>query len=427
LLVILAAYLILAVAYSLASPIYEPTDELRHFRYVRHIAVYHDLPVQSAEGPRAQSHHPPLYYALGAMASWWVPANQEVYYSPPENPMWNTSPWEVSDDNRNQYLHGADERFPFRGVTLAVYVVRWMTVLIGAGVVWLTYCIGRDVFPDRPALAVGGAALMAFNPQFIYLSGAVNNDILAALCGAATLLACVRLLRDGPSLRTDVTLGLLYGLALLSKFNRLALAVPIGLAYVLATWRVRVGSTGPAGAWRACLRGGIVVLGLVALISGWWFWRNQVLYGDLTGMNKVNELWAGNPPSEGWWAISQSLPYLWSSLWGRFGYGQVPLPQVVYQGLFALCLLALAGHLMPRRNRVPPAVLTLLGATALVFTAVVIYYIMIQPAGAMGRFLFPGLPAFVLLLMAGLGRLLPARWDWATGSVVTLGMVGLAV
>ena len=443
LLLILVVYLALAVAYSLASPIYEPTDELRHFRYVRHLVVYRSLPVQRPDAPRAQSHHPPLYYTLGALVSWWVTSAQEVYYEPPINPYWAYRYWEVSDDNKNQYIHGDDELFqegPFHGVALAVYVVRWMTVLIGATVVWLTYRIGRETFPDRPALAVGGAALVAFNPQFIYLSGAINNDVPAALCSAAVLLVCLRLVREGPSVRTDVALGVLCGLALLTKFNLLALLVLIELAYVLAVRRTRN--------WRAFLRGNLVVLGLAALISGWWFWRNYLLYGDPTGMSKVNELWAGRPAAGNWWALWQSLPYLWSSLWGRFGYGQVPMPRFIYQGLLAFCVLALAGHLLPRREPLPRSALLLLGATSLIFTAVVSYYILIQPAGAMGRFLFPGLPAFAVLVSAGLSQSLTwvvRLWyrlssllgrqteksaplsAWAVSLAVTVGMVALAV
>ncbi|MCK4470747.1 MAG: glycosyltransferase family 39 protein, partial [Anaerolineae bacterium] len=269
-------FIALAVAYSLASPLYEPTDELRHFRYVRHLIVYHSLPVQRADVPRAQSHHPPLYYTLGALVSGWVPVAQEVYYEPPVNPYWAYRYWEVSDDNKNQYLHGDEVgqfgKLPYlHGVALAVYAVRWMTILIGAGVVWLTYRIGREILPDQPALAVGGAALIAFNPQFVYLSGAINNDIPAALCGAAVLLVCVRLARDGPSVRTDVTLGILYGLALLTKFHLLALLALIELAYVLAVWPTHAQApTLPHSrtpSWRAFLRGNLVVLGLAALIS----------------------------------------------------------------------------------------------------------------------------------------------------------------
>ena len=417
--IILVAYLVLALAYSLSSPLYEPTDELRHFRYVRHIIVYHELPLQSVEGLCAQSHHPPLYYVLGALVSCWVDVEQDVYYDPPTNPHWDNRHWEVSDDNKNQYLHGADEAFPFHGVTLAVYVVRWMTVLIGAGVVCLTYCIGRGIFPGQPALAAGAAALIAFNPQFIYLSGAINNDIAAALAGTAVLWACVRLVRRGPSWRADVVMGVLYGLALLTKFNLLALLALIELAYVLAVWHTRD--------LRAFLRGNLIVLGLTALIAGWWFVRNQVLYGDPAGLSILNELWEGRSFSEGLWAIPQGLPYLWSSVWGRFGYGQLPLPETIYQGLFWFCAAGLGGLLVPRRREDSRPVLVLLGASVLIFTAWVLYYIAIQPAGAMGRFLFPCLPAFALLVVLGLSRFLPDRWDWLAGAAVAVGMATLAV
>ncbi|MCP4536120.1 MAG: hypothetical protein GY832_03145 [Chloroflexi bacterium] len=417
---LLGVYLVLAVSYSLSNPLYESTDELAHFRYVRHIATYYELPVQQRHVPRAQSHHPPLYYTLGALACGWVPVTQDVYYAPVENSFWGYRQWEVGNDNKNQYLHGDDERFPFYGITLAVYLVRWMTVIIGAGVVWMTYRTGCEIFPQRPALALGGAALVAFNPQFLYLSGAVNNDILTTLCGAAVLWACVRMVQNGPSICIDVTLGILLGLALLTKFSLLALMPLVALAYLLAVRPLR---------WRALLQSALTVLTLMLLLSGWWFWRNHVLYGDFTGMSQVNQLWAGRKASENWWAIRQSLPYLWSSLWGRFGYGQVPLPQPVYQGILAFCILALTGYLLPRRgrDRFPRDGALILLSFIIVFVTVVFYYILIQPAGAMGRFLFPALSAFALLLSAGLDRLFafisPRRSAW----IVSVGMVALAI
>jgi len=431
---LLGVYLVLAVGYSLANPLYESTDELRHFRYVRHLVVYHDLPVQSPGAPRAQSHHPPLYYTLGALAGWWIPVAQEVYYEPTENPFWAYRYWEVGDDNKNQYLHGGDEPFregPFHGVALAVYVVRWMTVLIGAGVVWLTYRIGREVFvelPGRIALALGGAAVVAFNPQFLYLSGAVNNDVPAALCGAAVLLVCVQLVRDGPSVRTDVTLGVIFGLALLVKFNLLVLLALIELAYLIAAWHARGGS-------RVFLRGTLIVVGLAALISGWWFWRNQVLYGEPTGFQRVTELWDARTPAETWGILWLELPMAWSTLWGRFGYGQVPLPNTVYQGLAWLAAAGIVGLVFwvgrLTRRQIRPTIrnsqLFLLLADVLLFAAVLFTYILLSPAGAMGRFFFPGLSAFALLLFFGLSRFFPRRLTWAMSFVVSVGLAALAV
>lgn len=424
---LLLAYMALAAGYALANPLYESTDELRHFRYVRHIAVHRSLPVQQAGAPRAQSHHPPLYYLFGALVSGWVPVEQDVYYAPAKNPFWAYRYWEVGVDNKAQYLHGLDERFPFRGVALAVYLVRWLTVIAGAGVVWLTFLIGREVFPSRPVLALGGATLVAFNPQFLYLSGAVNNDIPAALCAAGVLLACVRLVRRGPTLRTDVVLGVLLGLALLTKFNLLALLGVVGLAYALGCWGPRVPR---AGRLLVCLRGIAIVLILAALISGWWFLRNWRLYGDPTGLNRVNELWAGRSAADGWWPVRQGLPYLWTSLWGRFGYGQLPLPPPVYRGLLVLCGLGLIGYLRPPWRVLPWKLVVLLAGTSLIFVAVVLYYMLIQPAGAMGRFLFPGLPALATLLFIGLTRYLPGQRvqhrAWMVSLVVVAGLFALA-
>jgi hypothetical protein len=52
---------------------------------------------------------------------------------------------------------------------------------------------------------------------------------------------------------------------------------------------------------------------------------------------------------------------------------------------------------------------------------------LIQPAGAMGRFLFPALPAMAVLLVGGLSRFLPRRLNWMTVGAVTGIMVSLAV
>lgn len=416
---LLTAYLVLAVAYSLANPLYESTDELRHMRYVRHIVAHFDLPVQRPGQPRAQSHHPPLYYAFGALASWWVPVEEDVYYQPPENPFWAYRYWEVGNDNKNQYLHGPEESFPFQGITLAVYLVRWMTVLIGGGVVWLTYRIGRLSFPDQAALALGAAALVAFNPQFLYLSGAVNNDILAALQSAAVLLTCVRLVREGPSPRIDVTLGIMLGLSLLTKLHLLALLAPIGLAYALATGRSRD--------WRVVLLAAPVIFGLSTVLSGWWFLRNLRLYGDLTGLKRFNQLWAGRSFEGNWWVIAQQWPHLWSSFWGRFGYGQVPLPEIVYHALLAFCAMAIGGYLLSLWRPVRWRSLLPSVVTVLVFGAVVLYYMLIQPAGAMGRFLFPALPAFAVLVVGGLSRFWPSHLRWVASAGAAGMMVSLAI
>jgi len=126
-----------------------------------------------------------------------------------------------------------------------------------------------------------------------------------------------------------------------------------------------------------------------------------MLYGDLTGMRVVNELWGGRPAVGNWWAIRQGLPYLWASLWARFGYGQIPLPSGVYTAIAIVCAFSLLGYAVPGR-RLTAEVAILLLLTIALYTGIVLYYMLIQPAGAMGRFLFPAFPAFAILLVGGL-------------------------
>ena len=191
---IILAFIILSLAYSVVNPLHEATDELRHYRFVQHIVQRGSLPVQGGVGCSAQGHHPPLYYAAAALVTSWIDTGRDVCYEPPTNPFWAYRYWDVGVDNKNQYLHGEDEAFPWSGEALAAHLSRLVNILIGAGVVFITYLIGRTIWPTRPYLALGGAAIVAFNPMFLYMAGAINNDVIAALAGAAVTLAAVRLM-----------------------------------------------------------------------------------------------------------------------------------------------------------------------------------------------------------------------------------------
>ena len=410
---ILLLFLALAFAYSAINPLHEATDELRHYRFVRYIAAHHRLPVQGREECRSQSHHPPLFYLLGAVATGWIETGHDLCYTPPTNPFWAYRYADVGIDNKNQYLHGADEAFPWRGEALAVHIIRALNVLFGAGTVWLTWVTGRAIWPERRALAAGATPFVAFNPMFLYMSGAINNDIIAAFSGAAVLLACVRLLRDpqGLSLRWGAIMGALYGLALMSKFNMAAVVVLIAVVMTVVAWR--------NGQWRLWWQAALLSAGVAALIAGWWFVRNQLLYGEPTGFRAVTELWGARDPRESLPLAVLELPLAWSTLWGRFGFGQIPLPQVVYVALAWLVLAGLLGVPLAlwrsaRQGRY--AVAGVLALNVLLAFGVLFNYMLVSPAGAMGRFFFPGLPALALLVFYGLGG-----WATTAGQVLWRG------
>ena len=425
---ILAAFLLLGFAYSAINPLHEATDELRHYRFVQYIIQRHTLPVQGEGGGldcTVQGHHPPLYYAAAALVTAWIDTGRDVCYEPPGNPFWAYRYWEVGRDNKTQYLHGPDEAFPWRGEALAAHLARLVNLMFGVLTVWLTWRTARAIWPDRPALAAGSAAFVAFNPMFLYLAGAINNDVVAAAAGAAVVYACVRLIlaERGLSPRWGLILGVLYGLALLSKFNLAAIIVVIEAAVTWVAWR--------RGQWRQWLVVNLLIVGVAGLLAGWWFARNVILYGEPTGVERLTELWGVRDPRDSFWLAVSELPYAWTSLWGRFGYGQIPLPVWFYWALFAVVALAAVGYILAwlqgRRGaggnaeslNLPisslqspplprsPAPLLLLALNVAVFFAVLFNYLLVSPAGPMGRFFFPALSSLAILVFYGLSLWLP--------------------
>ena len=438
---ILIAFVMLATLANAINPLHEATDELRHYRFVRVIATQQRLPVQGQMGCSAQGHHPPLYYGLAALVTAGINTGRDICYAPETNPFWAYRFWDVGVDNKNQYLHGLDESFPWHGEALAVHLARFVNTLIGAGVVYLTWLIALTIWPQKPAMALGSMAFVAFNPMFVYMSAAINNDVIAAFSGAAVTLACVRLLVDekGLSRRWGVIFGLLYGMALLSKFNLAMIGVLVATAVTYKAYSTQKGKDAKERQkiWRLWLEIGLISAGVTALIAGWWFVRNQMLYGEPTGVERLTELWGVRDPMspDSWGTAVFELPYAWSSLWGRFGYGQIPLPNIIYNALKWVAGFAFIGLVIPfavrntkyelriAKHKTVPILFLLLNV--MLFFVVLFSYLLISPAGPMGRFFFPALPSFAILIFYGLsnwgevasgkGQVAKDKWGLAIG------------
>ncbi|MEW6578084.1 MAG: glycosyltransferase family 39 protein, partial [Chloroflexota bacterium] len=222
---ILGGYALLAVVYSLVTPLFEASDELWHYPMVKYVAD-HDfgLPVQDPANPgpwRQEGGQPPLYYYLGAALTRWIDTSDmdAVRRINPHADIGVVVP----DGNANMVVHDAErEAFPWQGTALAMYLVRFLSVLMGLGTVLLTYALGRELFPATPAIPLAAAAFTAFNPMFLFISGVINNDNLSTLLASALLLIVVRLVRrwdDPPPLRAYAWLGLLAGLGMLAKYQ----------------------------------------------------------------------------------------------------------------------------------------------------------------------------------------------------------------
>ena len=173
---IVVLYLILASLYAAYTPAWQAPDEPAHYNYVRYLAEEHRFPVlkpgdypaayleeiktahfppeMSIEPIRYEFHQPPLYYLLA------VP----VYG-----------------------LSGG-----------ALLPLRLLSVAMGALLLLVVHRIVGALAPNRPGLALGATAFVAFLPMHLAMTASVNNDTLAELLLALLLLFSIRYLK-GPS------------------------------------------------------------------------------------------------------------------------------------------------------------------------------------------------------------------------------------
>ncbi len=401
---LLAVFFILAIVYSVVVPIFEGPDEDDHFRYVKYLADQHSLPVQLFQtGGGAAGHQgwqPPLYYGLAALVI------SPVDTSDFEQHLWRNPAASYQGDRtccgRNLYFHTPNEDFPYHGTTLAVHLARAVSIIFGALTVSLIYFLVLTVFPDAPWLALSAAALAAFNPSFIFASMLVSNDApLAAFCTLALLLG-VRLIvgKTMPTMTNFAFMGLAIALGLLVKTTALglipfALAVGMFLASREKKWSIL---------WNAVI--GVHVP--VVLLTGWWFIRNQLVYGDPLAyrLMSVSAIFPREQPLT-WAELFQiSLPWLWQTFWGGPTPGDFPSALLILFGV--LTLIATIGtalyFLRERDLNMRIALLWLAGWLGFIFVAQ-IQFMRTSGGTDQGRYLFPALGVFTLLFVLGLRTL----------------------
>ncbi len=415
-------YLGLATGYALRTPAWQVPDEPAHYNYIRQIAEEGRLPVMQPgdwdsdyqnqlvgsgfapqyvadiERVEFQDHQPPLYYLLAA-------------------------PLFALTDGDLQAL-------------------RMFSVVLGLGILWATLGVLRVLFPAQPWLAPLAGGFVVFIPQHLAFLGGVNNDPLANFMVAATLLGVVWYLQHPePRPREAAVLGVLVGLALLTKSTVYFLAGIAGLALLLR-WRRAGWSRGVAAQHLAAY------LLPALLLGGLWWARNLDVYGgtDFLGLQQHNEVAAGQLQTDDYiqdnlggdeGLYRQNFLYTtFHSFWGQFGWMAVPMPLRFYRVLLLICAglgLGSLRYAWLRGRHLNAPQREALSLFALVAVLVLAAYLLYNRTFVQfqGRYLYPALVPLGVWVGLGitgytdvLARCLPgARW---VGVVGVLALAGLA-
>ena len=366
-------------------------DEAAHVTYARTLADGH-LPTQAqadkdATGQSYEWHQPPLYYAWAAL---FLPLGS-------------------------------------RGMRLA-------SILPGLVCLIMLYRAGRLLLPGEPLTAVAALGVAALLPTHIAITSTINNDVFLEACFSVLLLLLLQCQLRGLTLWRAGWIGVVLGLALLTKATALVLIPVIAGGFALMR---RSGET------YANLGRAAALLGLwAALISGWWFARNLHLYGELLPLTAFDHAFAGTAlakdimPRMGGAGGYARIVTTWTfeSFWAVYGnvrsaHNGIPLflPEQIY--LLPLLVIATAAGGMLRLHFVRGKMyteaqqsclwllMTTLGLVALSFVLFLTKYFQTQ-----GRYLFPAMLPLCLLMAMGWMAAFPARYKaLATGCL--LGMM----
>ena len=398
---------ILALLYSVTTPLWEAPDEPGHFGYVITLLQSHTLPVQRV-GETAEAHQPPLYYALAALPA-SIANLEDATGGFRGNPRFIWAGQGGHDLNIS--AHGSSETFPFRGISLGLHLARGASALMAAITVAMTLAIGWEILPARRAIGLVGAGLVALNPQFLFISGAVNNDNLLVMASTGTWWALLRALRRPERARQWLYVGLWVALAILAKPSGMVTAMVAGLVL-----------TGCAVARRSpsLLARGIAALALpVAILTGWWFYCNQMLYGDPMGwtvFEKVFQTVLRDGPLR-WGHVRQFFAVQFRSFWGVFGWMNLLAPPWFYAFFRALMLLAVLGLVKfaatggfrelayPQRAALGVLALASVAQEGYLLAAITRF----NASWYQGRYLFAVLVPLMTLMSLGLLSLVPRR------------------
>ena len=396
-------FYICGLLYDSVTPIFEGLDEVWHYAMVKRMAAGEGLPIVEPEVDsawRQQGVQPPLYYATLAVATAWVDTTDYISHRTLTSKQLSIG---LPADNQGEkfwYYHTRAEDFPYHKTTLAVHLGRWISLLMATGVVIMAYALSLELFPARSHIALLTAAIVAFNPGFLFTSAQVNNDNLANLLGSGTVLLLAKLWNRGFSPQISIGLALVCGMAALTKLNVLLIPIVVALSASLCAAKLR--------ALKQFLWLGILCIGSSALMSGWWYFRNFVTYGSILPI-EIHRSFVTSRALTLWEVILEFWGHH-TSYWGVFGLSNIAMTPRIYQFYAAGSCIALIGlAIWAWRNRkIAGHILSVPILHSAILLIGTLYWTRTAP-GPAARLTYPAISAISLLAAVGLLTTIPIQ------------------
>lgn len=373
---------ILLVMWSFVVPIFEAPDESHHWIYARYVHDHRRLPPFSPE--MVEATHPPLYYLLIA------PLAVECAIPPMRVESSRFGSYRLMCPPRFYENCYSDFRryWPIRFGRLVSVFLSLITVLF-------TYLAAREATGSEYT-GILASSLTLLLPQFTFRGTNISCDVgVTTMCAVSTYFV-VRLFRRGFTWRTAWLASLSCVLAFLSKVSAI-IFIPVLAGALMAG----------APNWRLRMKRLSVIL-IVPLLAAPWLIRNQLLSGDLLAIQGIAKDLPEIVTRRSLWSpyFLTTFPTVSAqSFVGVFGYMNVYLPRRLYWIFAALAVAAVAGLCRGLfRRKLSARLVGILVALPVMSVASLVQFNLTftQPQG---RYVFPALPAVMILAAIGLEAL----------------------
>jgi small subunit ribosomal protein S36 len=333
-------------------------------------------PDEPSDMPNQMPQHPPLYYALMGAVSAGVSS-----------------------------LVPGSESWSFDRV---VALLRLLNVVLLLPLPLISFLVARRL-QWTPHAAVGASVVPLAIPELTHIGSVVNNDNLLTLLIAVLTLLLVKAATGDSSTATAVWIGIIGGLALLTKGFALFVPLWVAAAYLLSPDRVR---------GRLVVRRLGLAIAVSAVVGGWWWLRNIILFETVQpGLAQTVSPSPGFEPRPVWWAGA----FVWRMVqrfWGWFGWFDVKMSTIAIVTATAVALVAIVVAFVRGGRPWSRAHLMLLLAPVFGIALIVAYgaygvYRRGGHGGIQGRYLFPGVVGLAVLIALGLTHALGRRGRFA--------------
>ena len=381
-------------------------DEIEHFRIVQQMVSNGGLPIFEGYGPgrfaggpvRAQVAHEITPNAFAALVAGILSLNGSA-----------------SND-------------------INFHIARLFNVALYPVTLWVGFLTLRRVFVHTPIAPIWGVVLMATVPMFTLVHSYYTNDTPAVAAGTFAVYATVRASQSDFARSDVVMLGIALGLVALHKYTGFLIFPTVAgvTIWQLARHPLRF------------IRVAVVLVTITATVAAWWYVRNWMLYGDPIGVEitqaAVNASGGAPVPPQArglnlfeFVKETNWIGETFSTFWGGYGLEKMKLPGAAYVLFSSLVVLAVGGHgLNAYRNgrqiRIPnrPPMLLIMGVLHLGLWAVSFWSSYTVDVALHGRYVYPTFVPFVILIIAGLSKIVPWKGHGEAMVLITIPVMLIA-